>query len=679
MGGFRRIIALFLFFSIFAIIGTVNAINSSTELVSISLDGSEANDYCHEPSINENGRYVTFSSYANNLVDNDTNYYSDIFVRDRLLNITERISVSSTGEEGNDNSYEPFISSDGRYVTFTSYATNLVKDDVSGFADIFVRDRLLNITQRLSVSSTGVGGNNDSFGSSVSSDGRYIAFYSYASNLVEYDNNGCSDVFVHDRISNTIKRINILPHGGEANSDSYQPIISADGNFIAFTSNANNLVGNDNNDESDVFVYDQNLNYIKRVSISEGVDANGSSYEPSINSDGRYIAFSSWANNLVEHDAKGFSDVFVYDQISGIIERVSILSVGEELDEDSYNPSISGDGRFVAFVTGHVQVAVCKMMLSFENRDNTVDIFVHDRLSKTTKKISVSSTGEEANNNSDNPAINGDGKYVAFSSYANNLVPGYNNDYGNIFVHFDNKLSSISATLYPKIVKSGDIITVMAYSPTSIRISVLILGKLFEMEKRLDGSWYLDYAVPTVPDGVYNVLITAIDIDDNQEQVNLNFTVDNINPVISATVTPNLVKSGDRIFIDVITSPDTISVNAIILGKKFEVYQDDTSWNLYYLIPQLSDGNYPILLTAIDKAGNQNSTILNFTVDNTPPVFSGSVTPDTVKTNDNITITAISDSDTVNVSALILNQTYNLIKQSDGTWILICRSVYLRR
>ncbi|MCC7560645.1 MAG: hypothetical protein KO318_09510 [Methanobacterium sp.] len=677
MGGFRRIIVLLLFFSIFAFSGTVTATNSSTELVSIPIDGGEANDYCYEPSINENGRYVAFSSYANNLVDDDTNFYSDIFVRDRLLNITERISVSSTGEKGNDNSYEPFISSDGRYVTFTSYATNLVKDDVSGFADIFVRDRLQNITERLSVSSTGVEGNNDSYGSSVSSDGRYIAFYSWASNLVEQDTNGCSDVFVFDRISNTIKIINIPPNGGEANSDSYQPIISADGNFIAFTSNADNLVVNDNNGESDVFVYDQNLNNIKMVSISEGLDSNGSSYEPSISSGGRYIAFSSWANNLVEHDFNGFSDVFVYDQISGIIERVSILGVGEELDEDSYNPSISGDGRFVAFVTGHVQVAVCKMMLSFGNKDNIVDIFVHDRLSKTTKKISVSSTGEEANDNSDNPAINGDGKYVAFSSHARNLVLGYNNDYGNIFVHFDNKLSSTSANLYPKIVKSGDIITVSAYSPSSIRISVLILGKSFEMEKRSDGLWYLDYAVPIVPDGVYNVLLTAADSEYNQEQVNLNFTVDNTNPVISATVTPNLVKSGDRIFIEVVTSPDTVSVTAIIQGETFDVYREDTGWKLYYWILQLSDGNYPILLTAIDKAGNQNSTTLNFTVDNTPPFFSGLVTPDTVKTNDNITITAISDSDTLSVSALILNQTYNLIKQSDGTWILIYAVPYI--
>ena len=109
---------------------------------------------------------------------------------------------------------------------------------------------------------------------------------------------------------------------------------------------------NDNNNESDVFVFDRNQNSIKRVSISSGGDADGPSYEPSISSDGRYIAFSSWANNLVEHDTTG-EDVFIYDQILGITERVSVSSTGEESDEDSYNPSISGDGRYVAFVSGN--------------------------------------------------------------------------------------------------------------------------------------------------------------------------------------------------------------------------------------------------------------------------------------------------------------------------------------
>lgn len=671
MGSFRRIAVLLLFSILAFFVGTVTAADNTTELVSIPINGSQSNDYSYESSISEDGRYVAFSSYANNLVNDDNNYYSDIFVRDRLLNITERISISNNGEEGNGNSYEPFISSDGRYVTFTSYASNLVENDTGDFADIFVRDRLLNITQRLSVSNTSEEGNDDSYGSSISSDGRYVAFYSYANNLVENDTNGFSDIFVFDRTSNTIKRINIPSNGEEANSDRYEPIISADGNFIAFTSEANNLVQNDDNNASDVFVFHQNSNSIKIVSISiKGGNANGGSCEPSISSDGRYIAFSSWADNLVDNDTNG-RDVFVYDQISGITERVSISSTGEELNEDNYNPSISRDGRYIAFVSGHASVAACEMLLIFGDNDNIVDIFVHDRLSKITKKVSVSSSGEEANENSDDPAISGDGQYVAFNSYANNLVQGYNGYCGNIFIHHYSNLSTISAILYPEIVQSGDQITVRAYSPDSISVNALILGNTFEMEKRTDGLWYLEYIVPTLPDGVYDVLLTATDIANDQEQIMLDFTVDNTSPVISGTVTPNRVKSGDYISIDAVTSSDTISVTALIFGETFDLYQQDTGWNLNYWIMQLSDGNYPIILTATDKVGNQNTTLLNFTIDNTPPTFSGSITPDTVKTYDNITITANSDSaDTTRISALILNQTYDLIKQTESTWIL---------
>ncbi len=651
--------------------GTVSATNT-TELVSIHTNGNEsANGYSYEPSISADGRYIAFASNANNLIDNDTNYYSDIFVRDHLLNATERISISSTGEEGNGDSYESFISSDGRYVTFTSYASNLVSNDVNGFADVFVRDRLLNVTQRLSVSSTEEEGNGDSYGSSISSDGCYVAFCSYASNLVENDTNGFSDIFVYNRTSKTIRLINIPLNGEKANSDSYEPSISANGNSLVFTSNANNLVENDNNNASDVFVFDQKLNSLKRVSVSStGENGNYGSCEPSISFNGHYIAFSSWADNLVENDIEdNANDIFVYDQISGVIERINIFNPGDESYENNFNPSISENGRYVAFVSGNIRPAICKMLLSFGNKDET-NIFIHDRLSKITQKVSISITGEEANENSNDPVISADGRYVAFSSYATNLVQGYNNDYENIFVHENGDQSSISAVLYPEIVKSGDQITVRAYSPDSAHINVLIVDKTFKMDKRIDGMWYLEYIVPTIPDGVYEVLLSATDSANNQYRINLNFNVDNTPPAISAMITPNLVKSKDYVSIDALTSSDTISVTALIFGKTFDLYERDTGWNLDYIIPQISDGNYSFLLTATDKVGNQNMTLVNFTVDNTPPLLSGSLTPDTVKTYDNLTIIAISDFDTSSISALILNQTYDLIKQTDGTWVL---------
>ncbi|EKF85510.1 Ig-like domain-containing protein [Methanobacterium formicicum] len=671
MANIKKIFVFIILLTVLTLVtGTVSATNT-TELVSIHTNGSQsANGYSYEPSISADGHYIAFSSNANNLIDNDTNYCSDIFVRDRLLNITERISISNTGEEGNGDSYEPSISSDGRYVTFTSYASNLVSNDVNGYRDVFVRDRLLNVTQRLSVSSTGEEGNGDSYEPSISSDGCYVTFYSYASNLVENDTNGVNDIFVYNRLLKTIKLISISFNGEEANSDSYEPFISTDGNFIVFTSYASNLVENDTNDASDVFVFHQKLNTIKRVSVSfDDGNGNNDSFEPCISSDGRYIAFSSFTSNLVENDTN-IRDVFIFDQISGVTERVSISNADEKSIENNYNPSISGDGRYVAFVSGNTKPAVSKSLSSFENEDEIVDIFVCDLWSKITRKITISSTGEEANANSEDPVISGNGQYVAFRSYATNLVQGYDNDYGNIFVHDIDNTASISAVLYPDIVKSGDQITVRVYSPNSAHITVLILGKTFEMDKRADGQWYFTYVVPTIPDGIYDVLLTATDGAGNQDEVNLKFNVDNKPPLISATVTPNLVKSEDYISVDVLSSPDTMVVTALICGETFNLYKQDNGWNLDYVTPKLSEGSYPIFLTAMDKVGNQNTALVNFTVDNGPPTISGSLTPDTVKTYDNITITAISDFDATHVTALILNQTYDLIKQMNGTWVL---------
>ncbi|MEN4017821.1 MAG: hypothetical protein PQ975_07680, partial [Methanobacterium sp.] len=281
----KVILLSFAFIFLLAFCGSVAAANNTTICVSVAINGSGSNGYSYEPSISSDGRYIAFSSYASNLVAGDINGHKDVFVRDRLLNTTTLVSVSSTGEQGNSDSSQPSISSDGRYVAFTSYATNLVTGDTNGVSDVFVRDLLLNITERVSVSSAGEQGNGDSSSPSISGDGRYVAFSSgearfeffnterssnsqHAGNLVSDDNNGFHDIFVYDRVLKTIKRVSISSTGREANGDSFQPSISTDGRYVAFSSGANNLVTGDNNGVDDIFVYDQTLNTIKRVSIS---------------------------------------------------------------------------------------------------------------------------------------------------------------------------------------------------------------------------------------------------------------------------------------------------------------------------------------------------------------------------------------------------------------------------
>ena len=172
---------------------------AATYIVSVSSDGVQANDNNYLPSTSANGRFITYQSRANNLVENDSNEKEDIFVHDRQTNETTRVSVSSVGLQGNDHSYSPSISADGRFVSFHSYANNLVPDDSNGRLDVFVHDRQSGETTRVSLSSAGVQGNYWSMNPSISADGRFVSFHSLANNLVEDDSNGVYEVFVHDR------------------------------------------------------------------------------------------------------------------------------------------------------------------------------------------------------------------------------------------------------------------------------------------------------------------------------------------------------------------------------------------------------------------------------------------------------------------------------------------------
>jgi Tol biopolymer transport system component len=175
----------------------------TTERVSVGPGGIEGNNASNAPSISGNGRYVAFESLSTNLVAGDGNGVIDIFVHDRNTATTTRVSVDSLGNEGNGDSNFPSISSDGRYVAFESDADNLigVGNDTNGSTDIFVHDLQTGETTRVSVDSTGTQGDNHSYSPSISSDGKFVAFQSDADNLIGVgnDTNGTTDVFVDDR------------------------------------------------------------------------------------------------------------------------------------------------------------------------------------------------------------------------------------------------------------------------------------------------------------------------------------------------------------------------------------------------------------------------------------------------------------------------------------------------
>ncbi len=343
-----------------------------TTRVSVDSNGKEANQISLLPSLSFDGRYVAFESLASNLVADDTNGRDDVFVHDRVSGQTVRASLDSNGVEGNDQSGYAALSSDGTTVAFSSLATNLVANDGNDSVDIFVRDLVHGSTERISVDSNGVESNSHSYGAAISSDGRLVAFHSGATNLVTGDTNATYDVFLRDRVAGTTTRISVDSNGNQGDGLSENASMSADGRFIAFESFATNLVIGDTNGTWDVFVHDRSTGQTTRASLdSNSLQANGGSYAPSISADGRFVAFYSYAYLLVPGDSNGLGDLFLRDRTLGATTRIDVSSSGVETNGDSGLPLLSADGRFAAFAS------FATNLVAGDTNANQ-DVFVHD-------------------------------------------------------------------------------------------------------------------------------------------------------------------------------------------------------------------------------------------------------------------------------------------------------------
>jgi Tol biopolymer transport system component len=277
--------------------------------------GEQADGRSDRPALSADGRYVAFSSSATNLVASDNNSTGDVFVRDRETGTTERVSIAYNGLETDLPSGSPTLSAGGRWVAFDSTATNLVPGDTNGTGDVFVRDRQTGATRRVSVGPGGIEGNGDLGGrGAISATGRFVAFFSEATNLVPGDTNGTFDVFVHDTATGMTRRASVGHGGAQADGFSGSPALSGSGRFVVFDSDATNLVPGDNNGSVDVFVHDLELGKTTGVSVGPGiVDGDDQSRDAAISADGRFVAFGSPATNFVQGDTNGAFDVFVRD------------------------------------------------------------------------------------------------------------------------------------------------------------------------------------------------------------------------------------------------------------------------------------------------------------------------------------------------------------------------------
>ncbi|MFO0984854.1 MAG: hypothetical protein U1E76_24525 [Planctomycetota bacterium] len=424
--------------------------------------------------------------------------------------VTERLSVDSNGSQVDGASWSTGLSADGRYVVFTSLATDLVPGDTNDAADVFVHDRVTGATMLVSVDSNGVQGNGPSGSDwigfqtiaspAVSADGRFVAFTSMATNLVAGDTNDEVDVFVHDCITGLTERVSVDSHGAQGNARSgYQSVtISADGRIVAFDSWATDLVPGDTNGASDIFVHDRETGQTTRVSVdSNGYEANAGSWASALSADGAWIAFDSFASNLVPGDMNANSDVFVHGIEMGQTVRVSVAAGGTEANGGSLLPSICANGTRVVFqsnatnlVTEHVTDEHVYLhdlgtgdtvLVSLDERGRPMPnpsnlllqkqlsgdgrfviftsygtafppppsrVFVHELACRQSTLVAVNSNGDPAQE-SDFGSLSYDGQLCAFASWGDNLVPGDTNGAVDIFGHRPSTLHMDGVPKYP--------------------------------------------------------------------------------------------------------------------------------------------------------------------------------------------------------------------------------------
>jgi len=373
----------------------------------------------------------------------DTKYFN-YFITTILIVATFTLSNTSAKEDASTiNKPEPAnlpsanatISEDGRYIAFHSAASNLVPNDTNNKQDIFLFDRDTKEIKRISISSDGEQANNYSLRPSISGDGRYIAFMSYASNLVENDHNHQLDVYVHDQQNKTTDLVSLSIDGVAGNTKSMNPIISSNGHYVAFESFSNNLIEEDINENPDIFVRNILKGETEVVSLSSrGQQANHGSSNPSISADGRYVLFQSPARNLVPIDNKrsdeeewNFSDIFLRDRKTGKTEIISVNLEGKPANHPSATPSVSRDGRYVAFASMATDLVenYPDGPLELSGKGFTarrIDIYVRDREMNITKLVSESLAGGPGNHQSQAPKISANGQFVTFQSAASNLT-----------------------------------------------------------------------------------------------------------------------------------------------------------------------------------------------------------------------------------------------------------------
>jgi Tol biopolymer transport system component len=410
------------------------------ELESVSFKGTPPNGNSSGAVASGDGRCVAYYSDATDILppgpDGDNNTFTDVFLFDRDTQQTTRVSVGFNGEPPNGPSqaqrFRPSIDDGCTCVAFSSDATNLVPDDTNGKTDVFVRGLAAGTTALVSVGLGDAPANGPSSFTSVSGDCQKVAFQSLASNLVPDDTNNVADVFVYDFSSGTTTRVSVGPGGVQGNGPSITPSISADGRCVAFASAATNLLPSspDTNKTLDIYVECDGVVTCRASVNSDGQEANDMSFLPALNADGTIVAFKSNATNLVADDFNQVADVFVHNCVTGETVRASVGDEGQEGNDIAIPPSISGDARFVAFGS------FASNLLLGVNTGGNSQVYVRDLVNNTTTLVSSNRKGQPGNGGVPDlpPSISLDGGWVAFDDQATDLIVGNTQGFVNAYI-----------------------------------------------------------------------------------------------------------------------------------------------------------------------------------------------------------------------------------------------------
>jgi large repetitive protein len=565
------------------------------------------------PSLSADGRYVAFTSNMA-LIDGKNVQYDDIYIHDRLTGTTELVSYGQNQSFANANSQNAMISGNGQFVAFDSSASNLVANDLNGVEDIFVRDVTNGTTERVNVSTTGVEADDWSLEPSISADGRYVVYRSYATNLIDGDPVVVSDssyYYIRDMVTNTTTRITNA--AGEPILGNYLNI-SANGQYVVFESAMGNLIPEDFNNSTDVFVYEIQTGQIERVSVaSTGEEVFGGSSFPFISGDGNWVTFISSSNELAPGTTEYRDRVYLHNRLSGTTELVSIGLNGMDPDDYSTSPVVSDDGRYVMYESFANNLVEGDFNDPSRFLGSQNDVFVYDTLTQQTERVVFPIEGKTLNGHSSMPAISANGKVVAFASWATTLT---NESFGQqgIFVTYDQN----AAPVWP----SGSALSMTNVTQQSLQLnwSILhdphILGyRIFQDGKRIGFA----------PADANSFTVSNIDTNNNY-----TFKVEAVNDsYIMSSNGPTLANLDDEPPVwpqDMVVTADAIAPTSLTISwpaaqdnsavEYYEIYEVTGEQTPTYralsatpfLFVQLNeltpDTEYKLAVRAVDAKGN---------------------------------------------------------------------------